>query len=390
MKDIYEIMIKNNKFSGSYNTFSSRVKDYFGNFKNMQLLFLKPMLETLVKSGFDKTDINKAYGQDMRNKFLNLFEGRLYEDLKNLMKKGQMDWSDLQPYEKDIEWTIDLIDYTELTEEIIEMLIIKYYAFSHANQRITILGRGGVRRVLNRDRFARVIQDYFPHVVTRYEGTYRYRTDWDSLREEIAFPVLFEKLRAGWSGRDAWDFIGYQNSRDFNKLARRYFNGLSTEQLRDWLMKHPTVDSKVEFEELFIAETQKSTQTTLTRTLCEDLLFKHRYLTEAILDNRLKSITMKELKAYLKEEFGGWREGKKYVFSKFLISSLKNLNNPPDTKDLYLIMDRMGYTPTTYPRVFKNLLGCSAEDAYDIVMKYPSINDKNDFSRKLKPHQKLL
>ena len=89
----------------SYETVSERIRDIWDSFQNAQEIYLKPVIEFLIKDEYDfkLNEIALVINRDrsnLRQYIKRWYCGRSIRDLKNLQARGIMDWSNLSPFQE--------------------------------------------------------------------------------------------------------------------------------------------------------------------------------------------------------------------------------------------------------------------------------------------------
>jgi len=104
-KQISKLIKKVYKINVSYETVSERIRDIWGGYNNAQEIYLKPVIEQLIKdeNDFYLEDIASVISRDrsnLRKCLKRWYNGRGIRDLKNLQAHGIMDWSNLSPFQE--------------------------------------------------------------------------------------------------------------------------------------------------------------------------------------------------------------------------------------------------------------------------------------------------
>ena len=104
VKQITEIIIRIYKISVSDTTVRSRIIEIWGGIKRARKLLLKPVIEALIKdnANFEVRDIhNVLLSRCSIVRYLKeWYSGRTFSDLKNLMKYGILDWTNLSEFDE--------------------------------------------------------------------------------------------------------------------------------------------------------------------------------------------------------------------------------------------------------------------------------------------------
>ena len=104
-KQIRFLIKKVYKIDVSYATVSERIRDIWGGYNNAQEIYLKPVIELLIKdeNNFNLKNIASVINRDrsnLREYLKRWYNGRSIRDLKNLQARGIMDWSNLSPFQE--------------------------------------------------------------------------------------------------------------------------------------------------------------------------------------------------------------------------------------------------------------------------------------------------
>ncbi|MHA2282905.1 MAG: hypothetical protein ACXAC5_18845 [Promethearchaeota archaeon] len=175
-------------------TVSRRIDEYWGGFNEARARFLKPVLEKLIKTGFNSNDIIEAFGKKGRN-----IADRLIPSFFNVDSFGEA--------------------RRKCLLENIESLIIEG------------LGPAGMAKRLK----------YFGEK----EIASRITEEWGSLKEAqktLWRPIIIQSFKDGMSGPDILVSLGYKEStakRKHNQIFTRLFWGMSTEDVREFALSFP-------------------------------------------------------------------------------------------------------------------------------------------------------
>ena len=175
-------------------TVSRRINEYWEGFNKARELFLKPVLEELIKTGFNSNDIIEAFGKKGRN-----IVERLIPSFFNVETFSEA--------------------RSKFLVEIIEKLIIEG------------LGPVGMAKRLK----------YFGEK----EIASRIAEEWGNLKKaqkELWRPIIIQSFRDGISGPDILISLGYKEStakRKHNQIFTRLFWGMNTEEVKEFALSIP-------------------------------------------------------------------------------------------------------------------------------------------------------
>ncbi|MFX1280789.1 MAG: hypothetical protein ACFFA3_15545 [Promethearchaeota archaeon] len=175
-------------------TVSRRINEYWGGFDKARELFLKPVLEDLIKTGFNSNDIIEAFGKKGRN-----IVDRLIPSFFNVETFSEA--------------------RRKFLVEIIEKLIIE--------------GLGPVGMVKRLEHFG------------EKEIASRIAEEWGNLKKaqkELWRPIIIQSFRDGISGSDILISLGYKETtakRKHNQIYARLFWGMRTEEVKEFALSIP-------------------------------------------------------------------------------------------------------------------------------------------------------
>jgi len=363
----------------SETTVRRRINDYFGNFEEAQILFLRPMLESLIKQGYELFEINSAFGRFIGERIKAFFGGKTFGELLTIINQ---DWSQLEisragsgtywVHEGIYEDVLPLATIFYLLENIFS---IKAAALSDYFRSI-LSGKSyhAIRKSLSDQIRAQIGFDYWfdckdyyltPYIIEEYRG-------WDASKESI------NNL-----AKRVWSRYGYSESQAFNShnlYSRRLFNSLNTLDAVNFLKTHPTITNLREFRQVFYAEKGKFNVKTLTKAEIDHYLIKYMHINDAIKDLGMEY-------GYLKEQvenyYTSWAKGREEVVFTSIVNSFRSIKGLPSVQQIYNSFRSVGYkTPNSHNRDTRRLFEhrfLTTREAIEFFQIHPTINTRSQF-----------
>jgi len=184
-------------------TVSRRINEYFGNYYKARERFLKPVLEHLLKEGYNSNDISAAFGTRGRNiidrLIPQLFNVKSFKDARRLF----------------------------LTE-ILEDLIIEGLGQTAMANRLDGFGWTEIDNAI--------------------------KNEWGSLKDAqktLWRPIIIQRFKDGWDGKDILLSLGYSATTvkaKYNKIFGRLFWGMTMEEVKNFAISfilHPLVGTEL-------------------------------------------------------------------------------------------------------------------------------------------------
>lgn len=201
--DITKFLLKDHGFSLGKNTVSRWIIEYFGGLEKARELFLRPVLEELMKEGYNSNDITEVFGTRGRNIvdriIPQLFDSPSFREARRIF----------------------LI-------EILEDLIIE-----------------GLGQTAMADRLQRFGLTEIDNAI---------KEEWGSLKDAQKFfwrPIIIQRFKDGWNGKDILISLGYAKSTvraKHDQIFARLFWGMSMSQVEDFaksFLLHPLDDTEI-------------------------------------------------------------------------------------------------------------------------------------------------
>jgi len=303
-------------------TVRNRIIDYWESFNHAQIIFLKPILEMLIKARFKLYEINEVYNRFMLERIKLFFGGNSY---RVLLEMTDEDWSKVEPLEPFPLWTRAGIPKVIIPVTHLKYLIRKYlYAIEAVNDH-------KVQTLLS------VYSSARQNIVYQIQQQLDYK-DWNEAREEIAFPYLIKELRKRKRAPEKiYEDIGYKpiSAKSHTTLSRALFFGLSTIEVQNFLHKYPSIETLKVFKEVLFEGRKKSSS--LSKDTIDDLLLRYISSKDAV-----KELTGYHTGDFLKEVrkyYSKFKSAKWIVKGPFVISELRNLPNNYEREDLITISE---------------------------------------------------
>ena len=92
--DLHDLVVNRIGIQCSLQTVRARIMDYWESYEDAQIMFLRPVLEMLIKARFELYEINEAFGRFMLERIQLFFGGKSYRELIEISDE---DWANLQP-----------------------------------------------------------------------------------------------------------------------------------------------------------------------------------------------------------------------------------------------------------------------------------------------------
>lgn len=343
--DIHDSIVNKHQIQCSLQTVRQRIIDYWESFKNSQIMFLRPVLENLIKARFELYEINQVFARFMLDRIKLFFGGLSY---RQLLKTIDLDWSCLPISDKFPSWTNQGRITAIIPIETLKYLVRRYL---YANEAI-------------RDKNVQIIlSEYSSSDVKRQNLRYQVQQqldyhNWEEAREAITIPFVFKKLSEGKnSPKQIYKFIGYNESsaHTHNTLSRELFFGLNTNELRDFLIRYPNVQTFEDFKKINLLEKEKIIKC-INKDFVDNLLFKYVRPDEAAkeLEGFYSGDFLKELKKY----YPNYKEAKWIVKAPFIIENLRKLPKNYNNRDVEHIFRNIGYSKKSaenYGRIIQDM-----------------------------------
>jgi hypothetical protein len=363
--DIHDSIVNKHQIQCSLQTVRQRIIDYWESFKNSQIMFLRPVLENLIKARFELYEINQVFGRFMLERIKLFFGGLSY---RQLLKIIDPDWSCLSISDKFPSWTNQGRITAIIPIETLKYLVRRYL---YANEAI-------------RDKKVQIIlSEYSSSDVKRQNLVYQVQqqldyNNWEEAREAITIPLVLKKLREGKnSPKKIYRFIGYNESsaHTHNTLSRELFLGLNTNELRDFLIRYPNVQTFEDFKKINLLEKEKIIKC-INKDFVDNLLFKYVRSDEAAkeLEGFYSGDFLKELKKY----YPNYKKAKWIVKAPFIIENLRNLPKDYNSRDVEQIFRDIGYSKNSaedYSRIIQDMFfGMGIKESIFFFTNHPKIN----------------
>ena len=368
--DIYQALIKNYNIKCTLQTVRARILDYWDNFNNAQVLFLRPMLEMLIKARFEIYEINEAYDRFMNERIELFFGGNSYRKLQKIIDK---DWSNLQISNHIPLWTNQGKIRRVIPIEALKYLIRHYlYAIDAVN-----------------DEKVKALLSFYTPDVRRQNIVYQIQNqlgydDWNEARQFIAIPYLIEQLRKGIiSPTEVYISIGYKeiSAHTHNTLSKGIFDGLNTEEVQIILNKNQSIRTLDDFLN-FINSIRKK-RFSISKEIIDELLFKYITSKDAIKDlsGYFSGDFLKEVQKY----YSNYKKAKWIVKAPFIIKELRKLPKIYSSEDLKKIFSTIGYknaSTNNYGVIFRDMFfGMGVLETIHLIKSNPNINKYEDFEQ---------
>jgi len=271
IKGIQKNLLENHGINVGMSTIKKRIISYWGSYDEARILFMMPLLELLLRAGFRLHEINDAYDRFMLPDIEAFFGGKTYLELTDMLDE---DWSKLPIAANLPKWSNQ--HATRIPIKILKHLLLNYaYAAYAASDDIVkdLIGS------YDKPRIALTQQ-------IKYQLGY---SNWEMGRLDLIGDSYIKLLRSGTSGPDIARKFGYSVG-GHDIVSRKLFNGLSTEQARDFLKNHPSITNIQEFKEIFYLEMDSYSRRQLPLSrLNEIILSSMTSDSAAIKANMLKS-----------------------------------------------------------------------------------------------------
>ncbi len=214
--------------------------------------------------------------------------------------------------------------------------------------------------------------------ILKVEGE-NYIVSWDAAFKKVAGPFIIEKLREGWLPSDIYIAVGHSKteSRIHNEFSKKYFNGLNSEEVRQWLREHPMISSLEEFRVQYISEKRNIKRDVLPLPSLKELLRNYDDSIQAAL--KVKGYTASDLEELVLQELGkDWIKARKDIVAEYIILQIKTT-----TKHIQQIYEECGYKDWNRDYfISKKFFGVSSTQLREIVYKYPTqITTLQDFEK---------
>ena len=361
--DIHYLIINKYKIQCTLQTVRARIIDYWESFENAQVMFLRPMLEILIKARFELYEINEAYGRFMLERIKLFFGGKSYRELLRINKK---DLSSLRIFKPFPLWTNTGRIKSIIPIGTLKFLIRRYlYAIDAINDKkvislLSVYSSSDVKR---------------QNLVYQVQQQLDYNS-WNEARDAIAIPYLIEKLRIGKiSPKNVYMAIGYKesSSRTHDTLSRTIFFGLNTSEVQGFLRKHHSIKNYKEFEKIVLLE--RKNRKKLKKKNIDTLLLRYTRSSDMIknLNGWFTGDFLDEVGKY----YPDFKLGKWMVKAPFVIKMLRDLPDKYESEEFVNIFKNLGYSEGTaknYPRLIRDMFfGMSMKECIEFFKKHSGI-----------------
>lgn len=369
MTDIHDLIINKYKIQCTLQTVRARIIDYWESFENAQIMFLRPMLEILIKARFELYEINEAFGRFMSERIKLFFGGKSYRELLRIVKK---DWSSLCILKPLPLWTNTGRIKSIIPIEILKFLIRRYLYATEA---------------INDERVLSCLSVYRSSDVKRQNIVYQVQQqldykDWNEARKFITIPYLINKLRENRrASKQIYMSIGYKerSAHTHNTLSRAIFFGLTTLEVKNFLNKYPSINSYEDFEKFL--SIKKKNRTKLNKKMIDDLLLKYTRSNDMIegLRGWFSGDFLNEVRKY----YDNFKAAKWIVKASYVIKEIKNLPINFSMEDVSQLLINIGYSEGSEPpAVFRDMFfGMSVSQTVNFIKLHPWIETYEEAKR---------
>ncbi len=367
--DIHDLITKEHDIQYTLQTVRARIIDYWESFTRAQIMFLRPILEILIRIRFELYEINEAYGRFMLERIKLFFGGKSY---CKLLKMDDKDWSSLRISKQFPLWTNAGRIKSIIPVEILKFLIRRYLYATEA---------------INDDKVISFLSVYNSSDVKRQNIVYQVQQqldykNWNEAREFITIPYLIKKLRENRSApKHIYMAIGYKegSANTHNTLSRAILFGLTTLEVKNFLNKYPSINSYEDFEKFLSIEKKNRTQ--LNKKMIDDLLLKYTRSNDMIegLMGWFSGDFLNEVRKYYKN----FKLAKWIVKASYVIKEIKNLPINFSMEDISQLLIKIGYSEESEPpAVFRDMFfGMSVSQTVSFIKLHPWIETYEEAKR---------
>lgn len=320
-------LLKNKcKIKCSLQTVRQRIIDFWDSFEIAQIMFLRPMLELLIKLQFELFEINKLFNRFMLERIQLFFGGKSYRELR---KKINQDWSRFNVQTPLPLWTTSGKPKAVIPINDLKYLICKYL---YATQAVK---DPKVKSLLS------IYSSPRQEIVYQIQQQFDFE-DWDKARKYIMIPYLIQKFRNGrLSPKNIYISIGYKpiSAKTYDTLSRAIFFGLKTSEVKEFLEKYPLIENYNDFESILSTETRNKTK--LSKQKIDELLFK--YVRSIDMINELQGWFTGDFLKEVQKYYPNFKQAKWIVKAPYVIKKLRNLRDINSSSDLITIFRNIGY-----------------------------------------------
>jgi len=354
----------------SFQTIWARINDYWSSYDNSIVLFLRPMLQLLITSGFELHEINDAYGRFMHDAIKTLFGGYSFRQLQDL-KEDQ--WDSLN-YEYLPSRTITgQINYVIPINKLKNLILRHKTAISAVNDPLI-------------DDFLSIYSEDAgrQQIIYQIQQQLDYK-DWIDARRHIAGNFIIKSLREGnLTPKQIYIHLGYDepSAESHTTLTQIYFSGLSTENLIEILMNNNLINNYTNLEKFI--ENLKYQKAELTKSKIDELLLRN--LKSKNMIKGLAGWTTGDFLNEVNKYYPNFKQAKWIVKFPYIAKKIRMLSLPYNPKELKTILMEVGYSEkTAYSAVFRDMLfKMGVIDAIAFLNYYPEINTYPEAVAKLK------
>lgn len=285
IRQIHDVLTRYYNYRKAYTTFIFHFNSHFISVQNARKLFLRPILVSLVRAGFNRNKINDTYGKNMDHRFKELFSGRLYLDLKAMSNSNVFDLENKSPR-----------GYFD--KELQEKLHPEHH-----------------------------IRDY----ISFLNGDISYSSfDWSIVGNELMAAYIIDQLKTINPNNNLiseYSEIAFKlhYKRDYDSLSQELFTGFKMRDLHYWLVNHPTIVTIHDFNDVFNFERSilpPVTEIIPLGVLKEMVILKYNNLKFAANNNDVFSdrMTINSFFYY----YSDWDTARQEVCGPIIIQMLKN------------------------------------------------------------------
>lgn len=373
-REIYQILI-NRGYTCSVTTVRRRIRDFWGSFEEAQVKFLRPIFYLLMRDNFQLYEINNAFDKFTLNYIETMFGNIPYKELIEIIKskrqKNILDFQDLfdLPIIKKLDgW--EGKTKLRIPANILINLIIKYSTMNKA------IKNKEIQTYLNEYR-----ESYYRFALISQIYNQLGCPTWNDARKVFATPHILNDFRTNQSFEIIYQRYGWSKlyAHNHNRISSKLFFGMRSLQVRQYLIKNPSIKSYVQFEEVFLSKKGKFLKPLPPRIL-NNLIIKHIDIDKAQLELNSMGYSMYHFLKEIEKVYSSWDNAIKLVKIPYIINLFRYGLNPIE------IYQKVGYSKISainHNAISKRLFfGANTEIILLFLEMNPDISTLKDFEIK--------